>query len=79
MSSIFFHLSFILLHVDFNFYNIMIQQVSDWLINVINWVEATICSFEQNLYMLQDFSNTLHWNNDWKQYKDHETLQKTFW
>ncbi len=79
MSSIFSHLSFILSHVDFSFCNIMIQQVSDRLIDVINWAEATICSFEQNLYTLQDFSNTLHRNNDWKQYKDHETLQKTFW
>ncbi len=79
MSSIFSRLSFILSHVDFSFCNIMIQQVSDRLIDVIDWVEATICSFEQNLYTLQDFSNTLHRNNDWRQYKDHETLQKTFW
>ncbi len=57
----------------------MIQQVSDWLIEIINWAEATICSFEQNLYMLQDFLSTLHQSNDWRQYKDHETLQKMFW
>lgn len=79
MSSIFSRLSFILLHVDFNFCNIMIQQVFDRLIEIINWAEATICSFKQNLYTLQDFLSTLHWSNDWRQYKDHETLQKTFW
>ena len=29
--------------------------------------------------MLQDFLGTLHQDNGWKQYKDCETLQKTFW
>ncbi len=49
MSSIFFRFSFILLYINFSFCNIMIQQVFDQLIEIINWVEATICSFEQNL------------------------------
>ncbi len=79
MSSIFSRLPFILSHADFSSCNIMVQQVSGRLTGVIDWAEATICPFGQNLYTLQDFSGTLHRNNGWRQYKDHETLQETFW
>ncbi len=79
MSSIFSLLPFVLSHADFSSCNIIVHPVSDRLTGIIDWAEATICPFGQNLYTLQDFSGTLHRDNGWRQYKDHDTLQKTFW
>ncbi|KAL9125885.1 MAG: hypothetical protein Q9217_004972 [Psora testacea] len=79
MSSIFSRLPFVLSHADFSSCNIMVHQFSGRLTGIIDWAEATICPFGQNLYTLQDFSGTLQRENGWRQYEDHETLQETFW
>ena len=57
----------------------MVDPVSRRLTGIIDWAEAAICPFGQNLYTLQDFSGPLHRENGWRQYKDHDTLQETFW
>lgn len=57
----------------------MVHQDSGRLTGIIAWAETAICPFGQNLYMLQDISGALHRENGWKQYKDHDNLQKTFW
>lgn len=57
----------------------MVHSVSGRLTGIIDWAEAAICPFGQNLYALQDFSGTLHRENGWRQYKDHDNLQETFW
>ena len=79
MPSIFSHLPFVLSHADFSSCNIMVDPVSGRLTGIIDWAEAAICPFGQNLYTLQDFSGTLHRENGWRQYKDHDALQETFW
>ena len=67
------------MHPDFSSGNIMVDAVSGRLTGIIDWAEATICPFGQDLYTLQDFSGTLHLEHGWRQYKDHEALQRTFW
>jgi len=79
MPSIFSRLPFVLSHVDFSSCNIMVHPVSGRLTGVIDWAEAVICPFGQNLYTLEDFSGTLHREVGWRQYKDHDTLQQRFW
>ncbi len=79
MPSIFSRLPFVLSHADFSSCNIIVHQDSGRLAGIIDWAEAAICPFGQNLYTLQDFSGSLHRENGWRQYKDHGTLQKTFW
>ena len=57
----------------------MVHPVSGRLTGIIDWAEAAICPFGQNLYTLQDFSGTLHREFGWRQYKDHDTLDEIFW
>ena len=57
----------------------MVDAVSDRLTGTIDWAEAAICPFGQILYTLQDISGILHREHGWRQYKDHEALQNTFW
>ena len=57
----------------------MVDAVSGRLTGIIDWAEAAIYPFGQILYTLQDFSGTLHREYGWRQYKDHEALQDTFW
>ena len=57
----------------------MVDAVSGRLTGIIDWAEAAIYPFGQILYTLQDISGTLHGEHGWRQYKDHEALQDTFW
>ena len=57
----------------------MVDAVSGRLTGIIDWAEAAICPFGQNLYTLQHFSGTLHREHGWRQYRDHDALQDTFW
>ena len=57
----------------------MVDAVSGRLTGIIDWAEATICPFGQNLYTLQNFSGALQREHGWRRYKDYEALQDTFW
>ena len=71
--------AFDLSHADFSSCNIIVHQDSGRLVDVIDWAEAAICAFGENLYKLQNISGALYRENGWRQYKDHNTLQKKFW
>jgi hypothetical protein len=72
-------LPMVLLHRDFNSCNIMVDSSSCHLTGVIDWAEAEICPFGQNLYALEVFTGTLHLKNGWRRYDDYEVLRDTFW
>ncbi|KAL9098653.1 MAG: hypothetical protein Q9163_005730 [Psora crenata] len=57
----------------------MVHPASGRLTGIIDWAEAAVCPFGQNLYTLQDLSGTLHREVGWRHYKDHDTLQERFW
>ncbi|KAG9229005.1 hypothetical protein BJ875DRAFT_411631 [Amylocarpus encephaloides] len=72
-------LPMILLHRDFGTCNIMVDEKSCHLTGVIDWAEAEICPFGQNLHSLQALTGKLHLKNGWRQYKGYEALWDTFW
>lgn len=57
----------------------MVDSSSRYLTGVIDWAEAEICPFGQNLYALEVFTGTLHLKNGWRRYDDYEVLRDTFW
>ncbi|KAI9803255.1 MAG: hypothetical protein M1825_002046 [Sarcosagium campestre] len=72
-------LPMVLLHRDFGTCNIMVDEKSCHLAGVIDWAEAEICPFGQNLHSLQSFMGTLHLKNGWTRYDDYEALEVIFW
>jgi len=50
----------VLLHRDFSACNIMVDRISCHLTGIIDWAEAEICPFGQNLDSLQAITGTLH-------------------
>lgn len=78
MSSVF-SLPLVMVHRDFSTCNIMVDTTSCQLTGVIDWAEAGVCPFGQNLHFLQHFSGTMHISRGWRQFMDHAVLQKVFW
>lgn len=74
-----FCLPMVLLHRDFGTSNILVDEKSCHLTGVIDWAEAEICPFGQNLHSLQDFTGALHLRDGWRRYEDYESLQEIFW
>ncbi|KAI9678632.1 MAG: hypothetical protein M1817_005689 [Caeruleum heppii] len=72
-------LPMVLLHHDFGTCNIMVDEKSCHLTGVIDWAEAEICPFGQNLHSLQSFMGTLNLKNGWTRYEDYLALEVTFW
>ena len=74
-----FSLPMVLLHGDFGCSNILVEEHSCHLIAVIDWAEAEICSFGQNLDLLQSFTAKFHLKHGWHQFRDHHDLRDSFW
>lgn len=72
-------LPMVLLHRDLGVCNIMVDRTSCHLTGVIDWAEAEICPFGQNLHSLQALTGALHLKNGWRRYEDYEVLQDRFW
>ena len=72
-------LPMVLLHRDFGTCNIMDDETSCHLTGVIDWAEAEVCPFGQNLHSLQAFTGALHLKNGWRRYEDYKALQDNFW
>lgn len=72
-------LPMVLLHRDFGTSNILVDEKSCHLTGVIDWAEAEICPFGQNLHSLQAFTGALHLRNGWRRYEDYEALYELFW
>ena len=72
-------LPMVLLHHDFGTSNILVDEKSCHLTGVIDWAEAEICPFGQNLHSLQAFTGMLHLKNGWMRYDDYDALQENFW
>jgi hypothetical protein len=69
----------VLLHRDFGTSNVLVDAESCHLTGVIDWAEAQICPFGQNLHSLEAFTGTFHLRNGWRRYEDYEDLQVLFW
>lgn len=74
-----FSLPMVLLHRDFGTSNILVEDETCHLTGVIDWAEAEICPFGQNLHSLEAFTGALHLQNGWRRYEDYENLQRAFW
>lgn len=72
-------LPMVLLHRDLGTCNIMVDETTCHLTGVIDWAEAEICPFGQNLHSLQALTGALHLKNGWRRYQDYGVLQTTFW
>lgn len=72
-------LPMVLLHRDFSTCNIMVDRASCYLTGIIDWAEAEICPFGQNLHSIQDLTGALHLKNWWRRYDGYEALQDIFW
>lgn len=72
-------LPMVLLHRDFGTSNILVEDKSCHLTGVIDWAEADICPFGQNLHSLEAFTGALHLRNGWRRYEDYKDLQVVFW
>lgn len=69
----------VLLHRDFGTTNIMVDEESCHLTGVIDWAEAEICPFGQNLHSLQALTGKLHFRTGWARYEDYDAPQGFFW
>ena len=67
-------LPMVLLHHDFYGCNIMVDETSCHLTGVIDWAEAEIGPFGQNLDSLQALTGTLHLKTGWTRYEDYSAL-----
>jgi hypothetical protein len=72
-------LPMILLHRDFSTCNILVDPVTCHLTGVIDWAEAEICPFGQNLHSLESLTGTMHLRNGWRRYENYEALWDAFW
>ncbi|KAF2758719.1 hypothetical protein EJ05DRAFT_492862 [Pseudovirgaria hyperparasitica] len=72
-------LPMVLHHHDFSTCNIIVDAQTSRLTGVIDWAEAEICPFGQNLHSLQAITGTLHLRNGWRRYDGYEALQHAFW
>jgi hypothetical protein len=72
-------LPMVLLHQDFGWSNIMVDEASCHLVGVIDWAEAEICPFGLNLSILESITGRLHLKNGWSRYEDYNILQDTLW
>ena len=72
-------LPMVLMHQDFGFSNIFVEEQSCHLVGVIDWAEAEICPFGQNLDMLQSITCKFHLKDGWQPFSDHHDLQDCFW
>lgn len=74
-----FSLPMVLLHRDFGTSNILVEDAACHLTGVIDWAEAEISPFGQNLHSLEAFTGSLHLQHGWKRYNDYKDLQVRFW
>ena len=72
-------LPMVLLHRDFGTSNIMVDGTSCHLTGIIDWAEAEICPFGQNLHSLEALTGALHLKNGWRRYDGYEAVQDIFW
>ena len=68
----------VLLHNDFGTSNIMVDSISCHLTGVVDWAEAGVGPFGQNLHTLHFLMGTMHLKNGWRRYEDYAVLQSTF-
>lgn len=74
-----FSLPMVLLHRDFGMSNILVEDKTCHLTGVIDWAEAEIRPFGQNLHSLEAFTGALHLQSGWRRYEDYKNLQRAFW
>lgn len=68
-----------LIHRDFSTANLILDETSCHLIGVLDWGEAEVGPFGQNIHFVQNLMCVLRHERGWIPLEDYETLQKTFW
>jgi hypothetical protein len=71
-------LPIVLLHRDLSTANIIVDE-SCHVVGVIDWAEAQILPFGQDLHFLQNLLCALDLQQGWRPYDDFTILQTTFW
>ena len=72
-------LPMVLLHRDIGSSNVLVSEDTCHLTGVIDWAEAEVCPFGQNLHSLEAFTGAVHLRNGWRKYADYKDLQTVFW
>lgn len=68
-----------LLHRDFSTANLLVEWNTGHLASVLDWGEAGLCPFGQNLHFIQNLICFLDAERGWQPYDDYEALQEIFW
>ena len=74
-----FTLPMVLLHRNFGMSNVLADENSCHLTGVVDWAEAEICPFGQNLHSPEAFTGALHLRNGWRRFDAYKDLQMHFW
>ncbi|KAF4547157.1 Hypothetical protein D9617_56g096200 [Elsinoe fawcettii] len=69
----------VLLHKDFGDCNIMVHPQFYQLTGVIDWAEAEICPFGQNLHRIEHLMGKVDLKTGWHRLVDHAALSDAFW
>lgn len=66
------------LHRDVSTGNLMVDSDCE-LVGILDWVEAKVCPFGQDLHFLHNLTCVLDLDTGWRPYGDFESLHRTFW
>lgn len=69
----------VLLHRDFSTANLIVGKTSCHLVGALDWGEAQIGPFGQNLHFVQKLTCYLHRERGWIPHVDYRNLQEIFW
>ncbi|EPE28005.1 Protein kinase-like (PK-like) [Glarea lozoyensis ATCC 20868] len=69
----------VLLHRDISTANLIVDADTCELKGVLDWGEAGLGTFGQNLHFLQNLICVLDLPHGWRPYEDYPILQETFW
>lgn len=69
----------VLLHRDFSTANLVVDRKTCNLKGVLDWGEAGLGTFGQNLHFIQNLMCVLDLERGWRPYNDYNMLQETFW
>ena len=69
----------VLVHPDFNSGNLMVNSTGDQLTGVVDWANAELGPFGQNLASIEFLTGALHFQRGWRRYPDYHALHNIFW
>ena len=79
LPDIFSTLPTVLAHKDFGACNVLVDDTSCELMDVVDWAEAEIAPFGLNLHSCQRFLGAVHLRTGWSRYDDYAATEEAFW